>query len=257
MTAINNSTDLLNAIVNFGADPYIVETEEQAEEVMESIERATISREITDEDEFSTALEQLDLKKADHIYSFVDGSEFLVCLSEDWDYEEDLCDIADENGLEVVDTTSERSGYPRNLKKVLVGFDSFEQAEQISKENGLALIWIDRRDGWQLWHRGETAYEPMSIEEMDFGEDYSFEDDSERFMEMARERISEMCEEGASFDDIRSYMDKVEKVNDAIEDLEDDQTVVTYCGEYYDTIKLHPIYFSYDTKTTQLAAIKE
>lgn len=80
-----NSTDLLNAIVNFGADPYLVETEEQAEEVMESISRATISREITDKEEFSAALEQLDLTKANHIYSFVDGSEFIVCLSEDWD----------------------------------------------------------------------------------------------------------------------------------------------------------------------------
>lgn len=257
MTTINNSTDLLNAIVNFGADPYLVETEEQAEEVMESISRATISREITDEDEFNTALEQLDLKKAAHIYSFVDGSEFLVCLSEDWDYEEDLCDIAVENGLEVVETTSERSGYPRHLKDVLVGFGSFENAEQIAKEHGLTLIWIDKRDGWQLWHRGDTAYEPMSISESDFGDDYSFENNADEVMDMARERISDMCDDGASFDDIREYMDKVEKVTDAIDDLEDDQTVVTYCGEYYDTINLHPIYFSYDTKTTQLAAIKE
>ena len=257
MTTINNSTDLLNAIVNFGADTFIVETEEQAEEVMESIERATVSREITDEDEFSTALEQLDLKKADHIYSFVDGSEFLVCLSEDWDYEEDLCDIADKNGLEVVETTSERSGYPRNLKQVIVGFESFEDAERIAKENGLTLIWIDKRDGWQLWHRGDTAYEPMSIDSSDFGDDYEFENNADDVMDMARDRIADMCNNGESFDDIRSYMDKVEKVTDAIEDLDDDQTVVTYCGEYYDTINLHPIYFSYDTKTTQLAAIKE
>lgn len=85
MTNFNNSSEFINAIVNFGADPYLVETEEQAEEVMESVSRATISREITDEEEFNTALKQLDLKKANHIYSFVDGSEFLVCLSEDWD----------------------------------------------------------------------------------------------------------------------------------------------------------------------------
>ena len=171
--------------------------------------------------------------------------------------EDTLEDIAVKNGLDIVETTSERSGYPRNLKDVLVGFGSFGNAEQIAKEYGLTLIWIDKRDGWQLWHRGDRTYEPMSISSSDFGDDYNFENNADDFMDMARERISDMCDNGASFDEIREYMEKVEKVTDAIDDLEDDQMVVTCCGEYYDTIDLHPIYFSYDTKTTQLAAIKD
>lgn len=170
--------------------------------------------------------------------------------------EETLDDIAIENGLLVVETTSERNGYPSHLQDALIGFGCFANAEQIAKEHGLTLIWIDRRDGWQLWHRGDTAYEPMSISSSDFGDDYNFENNSDDFMEMARECISDMCDDGASFDDIRNYMEKVEKVTDAIDDLEDDQMVVTYCGEYYDTINLHPISFSYDTKHTELAAIK-
>lgn len=78
--------DLYGAMVNLGGDPYIVETEEQAESLKESIERATIEREITDDDEFERATLQLDLDG--HypitIWSFVDGSEFLACFSEDW-----------------------------------------------------------------------------------------------------------------------------------------------------------------------------
>jgi len=46
-------SDLFGAVVNMGADPYIIETEEQAEELRESIEAATIEREITDEDEYN------------------------------------------------------------------------------------------------------------------------------------------------------------------------------------------------------------
>lgn len=78
--------DLFGAMVNMGADPYIIETEEQAEELRESIEAATIEREITDEDEFETATRQLDLEGHDpeRIWSFVNGSEFLVCFTGDW-----------------------------------------------------------------------------------------------------------------------------------------------------------------------------
>ena len=71
-----------------GGDPFVVETEEQAMEVLESIQNATIEREITDKEEFETALSQLELKNAKHIYSYVDGSEFIICFAEDWDYEQ-------------------------------------------------------------------------------------------------------------------------------------------------------------------------
>lgn len=78
--------DLFGAMVNMGADPYIIETEEQAKELQESIETATVEREITDEVEFETAARQLDLEDDNpkHIWSFVNGSEFLVCLAGDW-----------------------------------------------------------------------------------------------------------------------------------------------------------------------------
>ena len=63
-----------------------VETEEQAQELMESIENASIERELEGE-EFETAKSILDLDGHDvkRIYSLVDGSEFFVCLHEDWE----------------------------------------------------------------------------------------------------------------------------------------------------------------------------
>lgn len=78
--------ELYGAVVNMGGDPYIIETEEQAESLKERIERATIEREITDEDEFETATQILELRGhyPERIWSYVDGSEFLVCLSGDW-----------------------------------------------------------------------------------------------------------------------------------------------------------------------------
>lgn len=77
--------DLYGSLVAMGAGPYLVETEEQAKELFESIDKASIERELEGE-EFETAKSILELDGFDvkHIYSFVDGSEFLVCLSEDW-----------------------------------------------------------------------------------------------------------------------------------------------------------------------------
>lgn len=76
--------NLMGAIVNMGADPFIIEDEDQSAQVAESIENATIMREI-EGDELETAREQLDCPGAKRVFSFVDGSEFLVCLSEDWE----------------------------------------------------------------------------------------------------------------------------------------------------------------------------
>ncbi len=78
--------ELFGAMVNMGSGPYMIETDVQAKSLKESIERATIEREITDEDEFETATQQLDLDGhyPERIWSFVDGSEFLVCFSGDW-----------------------------------------------------------------------------------------------------------------------------------------------------------------------------
>lgn len=78
--------NLLYALCNLGGDPCIVESEEQAEGLRDMIRRATVYREITDKDEFRTAAEQLDILPCAvrHIYSFVDGSEFIVCFPEDY-----------------------------------------------------------------------------------------------------------------------------------------------------------------------------
>lgn len=86
MRIANEWEDLLGSLVNYGGDPLLVETEEQAKELSETIEGATSEREIVDEDEFETAKLQLDLKGHDveRIWSFVNGSEFIVCLSGDW-----------------------------------------------------------------------------------------------------------------------------------------------------------------------------
>jgi hypothetical protein len=78
---------VMGSLVNYGGDPMLIETEEQAEELLESI---NVLRPITDEDELETAKIQLDLEGHDEVtkvYGFVcDGCAAVVCFAEDWEY---------------------------------------------------------------------------------------------------------------------------------------------------------------------------
>lgn len=165
-----------------------------------------------------------------------------------------LVDIASKNDLDVVVTTAARNGYPEYLIDAIIGFRSFEEAETFAAENGMDLVWIDKRDGWNFWHRGETAYEPMTITSDNFGDDYSFEDDVDEVKKWACAIIEDMASRG-SYDDIRGCMNEMDKILNAIENLDDDQVVLTCQGRYDDTIKKHSIDFYYDGKRTCLAVI--
>lgn len=72
--------------------------------------------------------------------------------------------IAYENGLELIETTSERNGYPANLKYAIIGFNSFEEAEKIAKDNNLSIEIFTKNDGWQLYYRtGNRVHEPLRM----------------------------------------------------------------------------------------------
>ena len=92
-----SAEDLMGAIINCGGDPVLIEDEESAAEYAEYINGATIRREIKDADEFAAVMSQLDLNEGNrplHLYSFVNGSEGVVCFAEDWDVaESNPCEI--------------------------------------------------------------------------------------------------------------------------------------------------------------------
>lgn len=81
--------DLIGSLVNYGGDPCLIETIEQAKELEESIARATSFDRITGEDEdFETICAQLDLRpeQTKEIWRMVDGSVFVWCFANDWEY---------------------------------------------------------------------------------------------------------------------------------------------------------------------------
>ena len=156
---------------------------------------------------------------------------------------------------QVIDTTSAMNGYPEALKPALIGFDSYEDAERVAKEYGLSVEIFTKRDGWQLYYRtGNRAYSPIEVTAEDYGDDYrSFtSSDYDGFYENeVQERISEF----KTFDDVEQFLEAKKKIYEAIEDLEEDEMVITCRGEYYETVKRYTMSRYYDTKTTVIGVI--
>lgn len=70
-------------------------------------------------------------------------------------------EIAEEHNLELIEVTQGRNGYPSNIKEGIIGFETFEQAEEIAAEYDCVVVAFHRRDGWQLWENIGTRYEPF------------------------------------------------------------------------------------------------
>lgn len=64
--------------------------------------------------------------------------------------------------LSLIDTTSEKNGYPSNIEKAIVGFSTFEAAENFAKKYNLCTGIFYSRDGWNFWARiSNSLYKPL------------------------------------------------------------------------------------------------
>ena len=167
----------------------------------------------------------------------------------------DIYEIAELEDLKVIETTSEANGYPRNLKKALIGFENFEQAEQLAEKYDLSIEIFKKRDGWQLWHREGKAWGPIEPSEEDYGDDYMTfsNEDYEYFYE---NEVNPFISEFDNFEAVQDFLDKKRKIYNAIEDLDDNEMVLTCQGEYCEVIPKKTMIHSYDSKTFAIGLIQ-
>ena len=62
-----------------------------------------------------------------------------------------LKEIANEIGLQVITTTIDLSGFPKNERLGVIGFDSYNQAESFAEKHDLDVVLFWRRNGWQCY----------------------------------------------------------------------------------------------------------
>lgn len=163
-------------------------------------------------------------------------------------------EIASENGLMVIDTTTGLNGYPQCLKKAIIGFENFEQAENLAEEYHLDIEIFTKRDGWQFWNRdANMAYDAFERSASDYGENFQqFEANMSQddFLQQvgAAEFLDELADEEDGLDRIEGYMKDLRVLYNAIAKASDDEIVIADGDVYVETIKEKTMQYSYDTK---------
>ena len=109
-------------------------------------------------------------------------------------------DLAEQFGLNIASVTSSANGYPQNIQLALVGFDNFEQAEEVASANGLTIVSLYKRDGWNIWTEQGEARGPIELCAEDYGNDYV--------------SFNSSWDEGDIVDNIRGVIDGVKKIDE-------------------------------------------
>lgn len=157
-----------------------------------------------------------------------------------------LEEIAYKHGLNLIETTSEMNGYPRNLKKAIIGFSSFDEARKLADMYGLTVREFTRRDGWQLWVRGERMWEEYDYVQIWRDEanaiTYGPGDEDDVIEEL--KYFLGICND---LDEMRHFINNTKEVLDALNGCEDNQIVVTSFGKLEGVYERKVMSYSYDT----------
>lgn len=102
-------------------------------------------------------------------------------------YREQLEIIAEQNGLDVVNTTEGRNGYPIGIMPMLIGFESFEQFKSIASQYpNLNHFKLEKKDGWQLWYRQSDYFtDAFALDNYDDNKNFWYKHDKLDFINHA------------------------------------------------------------------------
>lgn len=167
-------------------------------------------------------------------------------------------DLAEQLGLDIVSVTSSANGYPQNVQLALIGFDNFDQAEDVANANDLTIVSLYKRDGWNLWADQGAACGPIELGAEDYGDDYiSFnsswdEDDLADDLRGVIDGIEEL-------DDIFTIVDFYKKIKEQLDDISEDEQVIArmYDADTIEIIKKETMSWHDDanSSTTAIALI--
>lgn len=165
-------------------------------------------------------------------------------------------ELAYENGYQTIETTTARNAYPQDLKTAIVGFDTFDEAEDFAEENGMELQIFHRHFGWQLWVRDNNrAWDELDI--MPFFQDedgtqvFTIDDAEDYFDEHVKPFLSEMT----CIEELEAFVEKQKVIIDQFDCIGEDEFLVVRNGKLEDAFDKTVMHFSYDSKEWIIGAI--
>lgn len=167
-------------------------------------------------------------------------------------------DIAYNGGFELIESVKGgQNGYPSGIKKGIVGFENFEDLQRYADKYGLIPCTFHKRDGWHLYERKDTPYQPLQISASDYGDDYKQFTNSISQEEFLEQEVLPVLP-STTFDDIITFVHKYEEVFDHICVADDDELVIMdFCGNYVETVQAETMQWSHDTHTYVIGLVEE
>lgn len=169
----------------------------------------------------------------------------------------DLHEIAYNEGLELVSTTTGMNGYPQNVNYALIGLDDFQQAETLVKKYPcLEIVTLHKRDGWQLWDfKARNTYQAMQVEASWYGDDYEILNCSskEYFDDFVVPNLTYMKD----LEELECYVAHHKKIMEHLDDLDEGCSLVLCNGNYHDEIKTETMRWNHDVHTYEIALVVE
>ena len=125
-------------------------------------------------------------------------------------------DLADDWGLNIVEVTKGKNGYPEGLYKAIVGFDYFENAEDFAKQVNGEVVLLSKRDGHYLWTNKGRAYEGIERAKLIDEDRHEVFESELDFEEWCCEEIEAQMRCGFNLFDLK---DKIDQMCDTYEEI--------------------------------------
>jgi hypothetical protein len=176
-------------------------------------------------------------------------------VNQESDKEKDIYEIAEQEFLVVVSTTSEFSGYPKNVRQALIGLEDFKIATELAEKYDMDIVYLKRKNGQQLYTRtGDRAYEAIKISPDMFGDDYGEATLSD---EATFIQCNIQIENFSDLNKLKTHIENMLELFEELEKLDEDEILITYRGDYYDTFKKEQMTFYHDSNTLTIALIEK
>lgn len=166
-----------------------------------------------------------------------------------------LATLAKQDNLELISTTDSPNGYPGNEMQAIIGFDNYEQAEELAEKNNLSVEVFTKRNGNDFWFRtGNKAYEAFERESADYGEGcdtYTKEDVEDYYAN----EVEGMLSEFEDLDELSAFVDSHKAIYSALKNLKDGELLVVRDGEVCDTVQQTTMCYNNDSRMYAIGLI--
>lgn len=168
---------------------------------------------------------------------------------------EEIRNLAEEKGYQYVELTTGVNGYPRNLHPVIVDFTSYADAFDFAHENGGEVIWIRKKNGWQLWESHGLALDDIDLAEV-YAEDSIFYRNRPEDYESEKDfldEISYLFEDCKTFAEYREILDEYEQLWEDLQELDADEILIHSTPKYNEKLKRYVSEYEYDSSLYKIA----